>query len=189
MSCRDCLINRANFRRLTALLESTKGKVVYGGKSDMEQLFIQPTVIEVEESDESMKEEIFGPILPVLSLPSLDDAIKLIKRREKPLVSYLFSDSKKSIERFQTDVSSGSLTINDTIMNMNLDTLPFGGVGQSGMGRYHGKFTFDTFCHEKAVLHRTSGIEKLLWMRYPPFSVTDKLTWAQRLTSKIRLPL
>lgn len=171
------------------MLEKTTGKVICGGKSDRDQLFIQPTVVEVEETDELMKDEIFGPILPVIQLASLDDAVKLIKRRQKPLVSYLFSDSKKSVERFQNEVSSGTLTINDTIMHMSLDTLPFGGVGHSGMGRYHGKFSFDTFSHEKSVLHKSSGFEKLLFMRYPPFHGTNKLEWAQRLTSKIRLPL
>lgn len=154
----------------------------------MSQLFIPPTIIEVEETDVTMKDEIFGPILPVLSLPSLDDAIKLIKRCEKPLVSYLFTDSKKTIERFKS-ISCGTLTINDTIMHMTLDSLPFGGVGKSGMGKYHGKYTFTAFSHEKAVLHRSSGLEKLMWMRYPPFKGTDKLTWVNRFSSKIRMPI
>ncbi|KAI6189629.1 hypothetical protein M3Y97_00029400 [Aphelenchoides bicaudatus] len=184
------IINQKHFDRISNMLKATNGKVIHGGKTDREQLFIHPTVIEInDENDSTMKEEIFGPILPVLQLPSLDDAVKLIKKRDTPLASYLFTDSKKSIERFQTETSSGVLTINDTIMQMSLDTLPFGGVGKSGFGSYHGYFSFKAFTHEKAVLHRTSGFEKLLFMRYPPFAKTDKLTWANRLTSKIRLPL
>lgn len=123
------------------MLKATKGKVIHGGKTEKEQLFIQPTVIEVDEADSTMQSEVFGPILPVLQLPSLDDAIKFIKRREKPLISYFFSESKKSIERFQNDITSGTLLINDVIMNvgclclipftcvfsqMQLDSLPFG---------------------------------------------------------------
>lgn len=104
--------NFVEFSRLEKLLKATSGKVIHGGKTDKDQLFISPTVIEVDESDSTMQSEIFGPILPVLQLPSLDDAIKLIKRRDKPLVSYLFSDSKKTVERFQSEVSSGTLTIN-----------------------------------------------------------------------------
>jgi acyl-CoA reductase-like NAD-dependent aldehyde dehydrogenase len=169
-------------------LESTEGRIVCGGKYEMSSRFIEPTLIEAEESDITMKQEIFGPILPIITLPCLEDAIKLIRRHEKPLVSYLFSDSKKAIERFQA-VESGTLTINDTIMHMTLDSLPFGGVGKSGMGRYHGKFTFDAFSHQKAVLHRSSAFEKLLWMRYPPFKGTDKLAWVHRMSSKIRMPL
>jgi aldehyde dehydrogenase (NAD+) len=123
------IINQRQFDRLEKLLKTTNGKIIHGGKTDKDQLFISPTVIEVDETDPTMENEIFGPILPVLQFPSLNDAIKLVKKRNKPLIAYLFSDSKKTVERVQNDISSGTLTINDTIMNMSLDTLPFGGVG------------------------------------------------------------
>lgn len=151
------------FSRLSKVLADSKGTVEYGGPHDKEQRYLAPTVLTVEEDDSTMQQELFGPILPIVTVPSLDDAIKFIQKREKPLVLYLFSNIKNTVERVQQQTSSGTLTINDTIMHMALESLPFGGVGQSGVGKYHGKHTFDTFSHPKAVLHRSSGWEKLLW--------------------------
>uniref|UniRef100_A0A1I7SBH1 Aldedh domain-containing protein n=1 Tax=Bursaphelenchus xylophilus TaxID=6326 RepID=A0A1I7SBH1_BURXY len=181
------LVNTIQFDRLSKVLSESSGKMNYGGAKDRDSKYIEPTIISVEEGDATLKDELFGPILPILTLPSLDDAIKYVNRREKPLVSYLFSGRKQTIDRVTHETSSGTLTINDTIMHMTLETLPFGGVGHSGTGKYHGKSTFDTFSHKKSVFHRTAGFEKLLWMRYPPFNA-DKLTWARRLSMKIRLP-
>ncbi|KAI6236754.1 hypothetical protein M3Y95_00191800 [Aphelenchoides besseyi] len=181
------IINDANFDRLEKLLKESKGKVIHGGETNRSERYIQPTIIEVDLNDSTMSEECFGPILPVLQFECLDDAIKMIRRREKPLVCYLFTESKKTVQRFESEVSSGTLTVNDTIMHMGLNSLPFGGIGQSGIGRYHGWFSFEAFTHEKAVLHRSLRFEKLLWMRYPPFS-TEKLNWVKRITSRIPMP-
>ncbi|CAD5226125.1 unnamed protein product [Bursaphelenchus okinawaensis] len=182
------IINTRHFDRLSKVLEASTGKVLYGGASDRDEKYIEPTIIDALEDDSTLQDELFGPILPILTVPALDDAIKYVNRHEKPLVAYLFSGRKNTVERVQNETSSGTLTINDTIMHMTLETLPFGGVGHSGMGgKYHGKASFDVFSHKKSVMHRTAGFEKLLWMRYPPFSA-DKLAWARRLTMKIKLP-
>ncbi|CAD5230928.1 unnamed protein product [Bursaphelenchus xylophilus] len=183
------IINESNFDRLSKIIDGTNGKILYGGRRDRSDKFIEPTIISVEPHDITLADELFGPILPVLTVPTLDDAIKYIRGREKPLVCYLFSNNKKTVEKVKQKTSSGTLTINDVIMHMTVETLPFGGVGHSGTGRYQGKTTFDTFSNKKSVYHRTSWFEWLLWMRYPPFTA-DKLKWMCRLilSSKIRLP-
>eukprot|EP00092_Neocalanus_flemingeri_P103718 GFUD01132752.1.p1 GENE.GFUD01132752.1~~GFUD01132752.1.p1 ORF type:complete len:175 (+),score=57.94 GFUD01132752.1:1-525(+) len=118
-----------------------------------------------------MMEEIFGPILPIVSVKSVDEAVEFINKREKPLTLYVFSSDKVTQNAFKTNTSSGSLVVNDAIVHLSVETLPFGGVGASGMGGYHGKYTFTTFSHQKSVLVRDFSAlgEYLGETRYPPY--------------------
>jgi len=164
------------------------GKIVFGGKHDRSDLYIEPTILDyVKPTDLVMQSEIFGPILPIITVKNLSEAIEFINDREKPLATYIFSRSKACIKEVLSKTSSGGVTVNDVIFHLALDTLPFGGVGNSGMGRYHGKYSFDTFTHEKSVLQRGSFGESLLWMRYPPYNAT-KFKWARTMVKKHGLP-
>lgn len=153
------------------------GDIALGGSYDVSDLFVEPTIItNVNVEDPIMQEEIFGPILPILHVPDIQRAIKFINSREKPLAIYLFSNDKHAQDLFLHNTSSGGLVINDTMMHYSCETLPFGGVGNSGMGRYHGKYSFDTFSHQKSTLIRPlnrlgESMHKLL---YPPFT-KDKI--------------
>uniref|UniRef100_A0A8C9J5B7 Aldehyde dehydrogenase 3 family member B1 n=1 Tax=Panthera tigris altaica TaxID=74533 RepID=A0A8C9J5B7_PANTA len=143
----------------------------YVRPSDESERYIAPTVlVDVEETEPVMQEEIFGPILPIVNVRSLDEAIDFINRREKPLALYAFSNSKQVVKRVLAQTSSGSFCGNDGFMHLTLASLPFGGVGASGMGSYHGKFSFDTFSHHRACLLRCPGMEKIYSIRYPPYS-------------------
>jgi len=149
------IINSYHWNRLNSLLQKSSGKVLFqGGQSDESDLFIPPMIMDISFNDSLMMEEIFGPILPIITIKNLGQAIEFIQKGEKPLASYIFSKSDASIQRFLTEVVSGGCTVNDVLMHSTIVTLPFGGVGNSGMGRYRGKFGFDTFTHEKAVLKR-----------------------------------
>ena len=174
--------------RLQTLLDTTKGKVVIGGKSAAEEKFMAPTVVtDVELDDPLMKDEIFGPILPIVTVNSAEEAVNIINSRDKPLALYLFTTSEKVQELFTRKTSSGGICINDTIMHLSVEELPFGGVGASGMGAYHGKHGFDTFTHYKVTVFSGKSIltspvqpvlkrdltwfaEKLGEMRYPPYN-------------------
>ncbi|XP_047372853.1 aldehyde dehydrogenase family 3 member B1 isoform X6 [Sciurus carolinensis] len=166
------IINQKHFKRLQGLLGC--GRVAIGGQSDESERYIAPTVlVDVQETEPVMQEEIFGPILPLVSVRSLDDAIDFINRREKPLALYAFSNSTQVVQRVLAQTSSGGFCGNDGFMHMTLASLPFGGVGNSGMGRYHGKFSFDTFSHHRACLLRSPGMEKINDLRYPPYSLRN----------------
>jgi len=161
------IINDRHFDRLRVLLDS--GRIVIGGKIDEERCRIEPTVMtEVARDAPVMQEEIFGPILPVLEVADLDEAIAFIREGDKPLSSYLFTRSRESERRFAESVSTGNLCINDTLMFMSVPDLPFGGVGSSGMGQYHGKAGFDRLSHLKAVMKRGRFPE--IPVRFPPYS-------------------
>ncbi|XP_051687054.2 aldehyde dehydrogenase family 3 member B1 isoform X3 [Oryctolagus cuniculus] len=163
------IINQKQFRRLQALLGC--GRVAIGGQSDESQRYIAPTVlVDVQEAEPVMQEEIFGPILPILTVSGLDEAVAFINRREKPLALYAFSNSSQVVRQVLERTSSGGFCGNDGFMHMTLASLPFGGVGHSGMGSYHGRFSFDTFSHRRACLLRSPGMEKLNELRYPPYS-------------------
>uniref|UniRef100_A0AC34RGP4 Aldehyde dehydrogenase n=1 Tax=Panagrolaimus sp. JU765 TaxID=591449 RepID=A0AC34RGP4_9BILA len=182
------IINLRHFDRISKLLDGTSGDIVHGGDRDRDERYIQPTIVDnVKETDVLMSEEIFGPILPILTVENIESAIAFIKKREKPLSLYIFSTNSANIDMVTNKTSSGGIVINDLIMHLSLETLPFGGVGNSGMGNYHGKYTFDTFTHQKAVLHRPAGFERILFMRYPPYN-ENKLSWARRFVSKWRVP-
>jgi aldehyde dehydrogenase (NAD+) len=161
------IVNEHHFDRLSALLQS--GTVAIGGQSDRDTKFIAPTVLTDVNADSAiMQEEIFGPILPVLLVGNLDDAIEFIRRRDHPLAAYIFTNDGAAEDRFVSEVSSGSTCINDTMMFMAVDELPFGGVGASGMGAYSGEHGFQTFSHMKAVMKR--GWWPDFALRYAPYT-------------------
>jgi aldehyde dehydrogenase (NAD+) len=145
------VVNARHHQRLMKLLGA--GEIVAGGKGDEADRYIAPTIIkDVPEDAPVMQDEIFGPILPVLSVPSVDAAMAFINRRPKPLALYLFSSDERTHERVLKRTTSGGVTINHGWLHLGVPDLPFGGVGESGMGAYHGKRSFDVFSHQKAVL-------------------------------------
>lgn len=147
------IVNTRHFDRLSQLLAS--GRVVTGGQTDRDAKFIAPTVLaEVAPDAPVMGEEIFGPILPVLAVSSLDDAITFITGRDKPLALYAFTGSEEVKQRILTETSSGAVTFGMPVLHLVAPELPFGGVGESGMGRYHGRYSIDTFSNLKAVLDK-----------------------------------
>ncbi|GMI86382.1 aldehyde dehydrogenase 3F1 [Hibiscus trionum] len=165
------IVNKNQFQRLVNLLKDphVASSVVYGGSVDEEKLVIEPTILLDPPLDsEIMNEEIFGPLLPIITLKNIEESIEFINSKPKPLVIYAFTEDKAFKKRILSETSSGSVTFNDSMVQFLCDSLPFGGVGQSGFGRYHGKYSFDTFSHEKAVLHRAFYPE--LEPRYPPWT-------------------
>ncbi|WP_322406176.1 aldehyde dehydrogenase family protein [Idiomarina sp. PL1-037] len=170
------IIHQAHWHRLTQMLEGEN--VVIGGDSDKSERYISPTIVDgVKDDSALMQEEIFGPILPVITIRSAVDAIEKIRHHPKPLALYVFSNNQRLLDLFTQQVSAGNVCYNDTLMFMLNDELPFGGVGRSGMGRYHGKWGFDTFSHLKPVMRRSFRFDVAL--RYPPYSkLKDKiLSW------------
>ncbi|XP_028320491.1 aldehyde dehydrogenase, dimeric NADP-preferring-like isoform X1 [Gouania willdenowi] len=161
------IINRHHFNRVVGLMEGYAP--VLGGQSDPSQCYIAPTVLrDVPPHSRLMQEEIFGPVLPIVTVSDMDDAISFINEREKPLALYIFSSDKKAINKMMEETTSGGVTVNDVMMHYTLSSLPFGGVGQSGMGRYHGKHTFEQLSHHRACLVRSLAMENVNLSRYPP---------------------
>ncbi|WP_035844985.1 aldehyde dehydrogenase family protein [Kitasatospora azatica] len=147
------IVNERHFDRLTALLDS--GRVVTGGGHDRATRYLAPTVLaDVSPEAPVMREEIFGPILPIIAVPDLDAAIAFINGREKPLALYAFTDSEQTKQRLTIETSSGALAFGLPVSHLAVPELPFGGVGESGMGRYHGEYSIDTFSHAKAILDK-----------------------------------
>jgi aldehyde dehydrogenase (NAD+) len=171
------IVNDRNFLRLEKFLGD--GELVCGGQSDTKERYIAPTVLRgVSASASVMQEEIFGPILPVLSISDVGQAIDFINARPKPLALYLFSKSDAIRARVLEETSSGGVCINDVVMHMPSLSLPFGGVGASGMGHYHGKRSFETFTHQKGVMTKTTWPD--IRIRYAPYT-ESKRKWIQRL--------
>ncbi len=159
------VINEKHFDRLIKLL--SEGKIEIGGQHSREKLFIAPTLIsEINENSEIMKNEIFGPLLPILSFENLDDEIKKIQAKPKPLAIYYFSKNKSKQEKIINSTHSGGVCINGTINYIISNELPFGGVGQSGFGKYHGKASFESFCNKKAILKKSFHFDQKYM--YPP---------------------
>ncbi|XP_049293043.1 aldehyde dehydrogenase family 3 member B1 isoform X2 [Anopheles funestus] len=178
------IINQNHFQRLTSLLKGAN--VAIGGETDLQDRYISPTIlIDVKSTDPVMQDEIFGPILPILNVDNAYDAIKFINSRPPPLVMYIFTLDTKIQDLFVTGTRSGSMCLNDTIMQYAVEALPFGGVGPSGMGSYHGKYSFDTFVHKKSCLTKDFNPigEKLAASRYPPYS-EGKLSFLSTLLKK-----
>ena len=160
------IINEKHFERLCGLID--KNKVVVGGETNSKTNQIAPTVMDsVTESDAVMGEEIFGPIMPILTFDNFDDLIQELKDKDKPLALYLFSSNKKHIKRVTTELSYGGGCINDVVVHLATSEMGFGGVGESGMGSYHGKDGFDAFSHYKSVMDKKTWID--LPMRYQPY--------------------
>ncbi|MBY0029733.1 aldehyde dehydrogenase [Priestia aryabhattai] len=149
------VVSEKHFDRLNSFL--TNGDIVFGGKTDRSRLFIEPTVLDnISWEDNVMQDEIFGPILPVIVYDEISEVIEAIVKRPKPLALYLFSEDEAVQDQILNSVSFGGGSINDTINHMTSHYLPFGGVGDSGMGAYHGKASFDTFSHAKSILKRSN---------------------------------
>ncbi|HAR5212285.1 TPA: aldehyde dehydrogenase [Staphylococcus aureus] len=162
------IVNLKHYHRLTSLLNSAQMNIVFGGHSDEDERYIEPTLLDHVTSDSAiMQEEIFGPILPILTYQSLDEAIAFIHQRPKPLSLYLFSEDENATQRVINELSFGGGAINDTLMHLANPKLPFGGVGASGMGCYHGKYSFDTFTHEKSYIFKSTRLES--GVHLPPY--------------------
>lgn len=165
------IVNAPHFHRLEKLLHD--GTVAFGGDTDADTRYIAPTVLTgVSKDDPVMAEEIFGPILPVIAVDSLDEAIAFVNstasQGDKPLALYSFSESDDENDKVLASVTSGGACVNGTLMHISNPHLPFGGVGESGMGAYHGKFGFDTFSHHRAVHSRSTRLDPALM--YPPYT-------------------
>jgi aldehyde dehydrogenase (NAD+) len=164
------IVNQRHFDRLTTSLAATKGTVALGGGSDAASLEIQPTVVVDPDLDEPlMTDEIFGPILPIVTVQSLDEAITFVNSRSKPLAAYLFTKAKGVRERVIKEVPAGGMLVNHLLFQFATTKLPFGGVGPSGMGAYHGKWGFEEFSHRKTVLTKPTRPD-LTAIIYPPYT-------------------
>ena len=166
------IVNQKQFNRLNNLLKQAKknNQIIYGGYSNEKEKRISPTLIKIENrSDPLMKEELFGPLLPILSIKNLDHAISDLKLLPKPLALYLFGGGENEQWKVQSMTSSGGVCFNDVVLQAGIPELPFGGVGTSGMGKYHGKAGFDNFTHYKSVLKRPFWLD--LNFRYPPYKL------------------
>ncbi|WP_106917574.1 aldehyde dehydrogenase [Chryseobacterium aurantiacum] len=171
------IINQRNFQRLASLID--RDKIYFGGNLNEEQRYIEPTILHnIDWSDEIMQEEIFGPILPVITFKNYNIALNAVLELEKPLAAYLFTSSNEEKEQFTKKLSFGGGCINDTVMHLSNDNLPFGGVGSSGIGNYHGKYGFEAFSHQKAILEKATWGEPNI--KYPPYS-EKKLNWIKKL--------
>ncbi len=163
------MVNQKHFDRVMGLIDQSK--VVFGGKGDRSTLKIQPTILDnVSPEDPVMREEIFGPVLPVLTFDQVEEAAAFVNARPHPLAVYLFSREKRAQELFLRRVPFGGGCINDTIIHLATSRMGFGGIGNSGMGSYHGRDSFDTFSHRKSVVKKSNLLD--LPVRYPPYSPT-----------------
>ena len=170
------IVNHKHFDRLLTLLNPDK--VIFGGQYDRETRFIEPTLMtEVTLADAVMKEEIFGPILPIMTYETIEEAITLVKTLEKPLAAYVFSTKKAEYNKVLRDLSFGGGAVNEVVMHLANPNLPFGGVGHSGIGSYHGQYGLDCFSHRKSVLYKKNWFEAPL--KYPPLS-RKKLNWIKK---------
>ena len=161
------IVNRKHFDRILSLVDPAK--TVYGGTHCVEDLRIEPTIMDhVDAEDAVMGQEIFGPVLPVLVVEDMAEAEAFVKARPKPLALYLFTEDRTLQDRIVRSVSFGGGCINDTVMHLATSNMGFGGVGESGMGSYHGKDSFDTFSHRKSILRKCSSVDVPL--RYQPYS-------------------
>jgi aldehyde dehydrogenase (NAD+) len=189
------IVNEAHFHRLEKLLHW--GTVAAGGETDAHQRYIAPTILTgITRDDPPMREEIFGPILPVIAIPDLNAAIDFVNADEKPLALYVFSQNNAENDRVIASATSGGACVNGTILHISNPNLPFGGVGESGMGAYHGKFGFDALSHRRAVHSRTTKLDPSLL--YPPYTkrkeavmrkgllITDPRDSLRHLGSKLR---
>ncbi|MCL4156247.1 UNVERIFIED_CONTAM: hypothetical protein GTU68_026190, partial [Idotea baltica] len=166
------IVNEKHFTRLKEMLEGEE--ILFGGQHNTTDNYLAPTLVNEPDLDSKlMAGEIFGPILPIISYKTFEDIEKYIMNYEKPLATYVFSTSKKFQKRVINTFSFGGGAINDTVIQITNKRLPFGGVGQSGIGAYHGKMSFDTFSHQKAMIKKANWFDAPL--RYPPYNLSMKL--------------
>ena len=170
------MVNEREFNRVLSYID--KEKLVFGGNYNRKTFQIEPTILKnVTWDDPVMEREIFGPIFPILTFENLDEVLKVVNSKDKPLALYYFSEDKNKIEKVLNSTSSGGVTINDTLVHVSSSYLPFGGVGNSGMGEYHGKYSFDLFSNKKGVMNRKTFLD--LKIRYAPFQ--NKLTIVKKI--------
>lgn len=184
------IINERGFDRLVNLIKETKGEV-HGGEYTKEELFIAPTIVtNISWTDVLMSQEIFGPILPIIKYDTpLEEAVKnVIKYHDCPLAAYLFSSSEKDLQVLKTNLRSGSILVNETLMSAGCFVTPFGGIGNSGFGNYHSKWTVDTFTHERAILKQPLWAESILSARYFPYT-PEKLKMFKLLSKVPEIPV
>lgn len=161
------IINERHHERLASMI--TGGTIVFGGKADAAKKYIAPTLItDIDLDHPLMDDEIFGPVLPAFTFSNLDEALGIVKRFEKPLAFYIFSNNYKNQQRCMNEVQFGGGCINDTVAHLLNPELPFGGIGSSGSGAYHGKYSFDTFTHYKGVMNKVTWPD--IPLRYPPYN-------------------
>jgi aldehyde dehydrogenase (NAD+) len=170
------IVSQTHLKRLVAFLDD--GEVVVGGEHDVDERFFAPTVLKgVKEDAPVMSEEIFGPVLPVLAVDGMDEAIAFVNARPKPLALYVFTSDGHTSREVLTRTSSGGACVNDAVSHLVPPDLPFGGVGESGMGAYHGRHSFETFSHRKSVFERVTWLD--LKLRYPPYA--GAMAWIKRM--------
>ncbi|HFE9686451.1 aldehyde dehydrogenase [Clostridium perfringens] len=170
------MVNEREFNRVLSYID--KEKLVFGGNYNRKTFQIEPTILKnITWDDPVMEREIFGPIFPILTFENLDEVIRVVNSKDKPLALYYFSEDKNKIEKVLNSTSSGGVTINDTLVHVSSSYLPFGGVGNSGMGEYHGKYSFDLFSNKKGVMNRKTFLD--LKIRYAPFK--NKLTIVKKI--------
>ncbi len=163
------IINQRHFDRIVQLMDESK--VIYGGTTDRDDCYIAPTLLDnVTLQDKVMQEEIFGPLLPIIEFKNVGKVVEIIRTMEKPLALYIFSTKDSFTQTILTKTSAGGVCINDTMLHMTTPDLPFGGVGHSGIGGYHGKFSFDTFSHYKSVMKRSLLIDATKLLRFAPWT-------------------
>lgn len=160
------IINEKQFKSIICLINDKK--VIYGGKNNIDTLKIEPTIVNADFNDKSMQSEIFGPVLPVVTFDTIDEAISTLNSRQKPLAFYVFTSKKSNAKKFINSCDFGGGCINDVVIHLATNNMPFGGVGESGLGAYHGKFGFDTFTHYKSIVDKKTWIDMNL--RYQPYS-------------------
>ncbi|GAB1613011.1 MULTISPECIES: aldehyde dehydrogenase [Mammaliicoccus] len=167
------IVNEKHANRLNSLINNTNGEIVYGGETNVTDRYIEPTIVDnVKFDDVLMEDEIFGPILPIMSYDAFGDAIQFIKNKPKPLSLYLFSEDENHTDEVVNRISFGGGCINDTLMHVGNHNLPFGGVGHSGIGRYHGKASFELFSNQKGIMFKTTKLET--GVLFPPYKGKGK---------------
>lgn len=175
------IINDRHYARVTKLLDETRGKIEFGNARVAGERYLSPTVVSgVKADDALLQTEIFGPILPVVALPR-EEAIQFVNARDKPLALYVFSRDDEFVERVLSLTSSGGAVVNDVLMQCVVPQLPFGGIGESGAGAYHGLWSFREFSHTKSILKKAMTLEAVNDLRYPP-TTEKKLGWLKWLT-------
>lgn len=167
------IVNERQFDRLASILEADRDKIKYGGATNREDLYIEPTLLEASWSDAAMQDELFGPVLPVMGYRELEDAIRSINARPKPLALYVFTEQNAVKDEVLERVSFGGGCVNDTIIHAANHNLPFGGVGNAGIGAYHGKYSYDLFSHAKGVMTKSTKVD--LTVLFPPYGDKAKL--------------
>ncbi|MGL6145814.1 MAG: aldehyde dehydrogenase family protein, partial [Macrococcoides caseolyticum] len=162
------IVNDNHFNRLVNIIEDSRQQVIYGGESNADELFVAPTIIlDPELSDSVMQQEIFGPILPIIGYDTFNEVYDIVEQYENPLALYLFTEDSDQITAVFNRLSFGGGCVNDTILHLANPNLPFGGVGHSGIGSYHGKYSFELFSHEKSYITKSTKLESGLL--FPPY--------------------